>query len=65
MLHTKLLPNISSGSGRKVDFSGLANFSNSGHIPLPSSLNFIFLKSCSLVMLHVKFENHGCSVSEN
>ena len=31
MLYTKFQPNISSGSGEKVDFSGLANFSNSGH----------------------------------
>ena len=48
-----------------MDFSGLAIFSNRGHIPFPSSLNVIFLKSCSLIMLHVKLENHGCSVSEN
>ena len=32
MLYTKFKPNISSGSGEKVDFSGLAIFSNSGHI---------------------------------
>ena len=31
MLHTKLQPNISIGSGEKVDFSGLAIFINSGH----------------------------------
>ena len=32
-------------------------------IPLhgPGSLNFIILKPCSLVILHVKFENHGSS----
>ena len=29
MLSAKFQPNISSGSGRKVDFSGLAIFSNS------------------------------------
>ena len=53
MLYTKFLPNILSGSGGKVDFSGLAIFSN--------SLNYIILKPCSLVMLHMKFENNGCS----
>ena len=31
MLLTKFQPNISSGSGGKVDFSGLAIFSNGGH----------------------------------
>ena len=59
MLNTKFQPNISSELGGKVDFSGLTTFSNSGHIP--SSLNFIFLKLCSLVMLHMKSENHGFS----
>ena len=52
---------ISSGSGEKVDFGDLAIVSNSGHFLFPTSLNFIILKPCSLVMLHVKFENHGCS----
>ena len=32
MLHTKFQPNILSGSGGKLDFSGLAIFSNSGRI---------------------------------
>ena len=32
MLYTKVYSNISSGSGEKVDFSGLAIFSNSGDI---------------------------------
>ena len=31
MLYTKFQTIISSGSGEKVDFSGLAIFSNSGH----------------------------------
>ena len=31
MLYTKFQPNISSGSGEKVDFSVLAIFSNSSH----------------------------------
>ena len=35
MLYTKFQPNMSSGSGEKVDFSGLAIFSNSS--------NFLFL----------------------
>ena len=32
MLYSKFKPNISSGSGGKDDFSGLAIFSNSGPI---------------------------------
>ena len=36
-------------------------FSNSGHFGFLTRLNFIFLKPCSIVMLHVKFENHGRS----
>ena len=31
MLYTTFLPNISSDSGEKVDFSGFAIFSNSRH----------------------------------
>ena len=31
MPYTKFQPNISSGSGEKVDFSGLAIFSNSSY----------------------------------
>ena len=31
MLYTKVQPNMASGSGEKVDFSGLDIFSNSGH----------------------------------
>ena len=61
MLYTKFQPNVSSSSGEKVDFSGLAIFINSGHFLFSTRLNFIILKPCSLVMLHVKFENHGCS----
>ena len=61
MLFTKFLSTMSSGSGEKVDFSGLAIFSNSSHFLFPTSLNFIILKPCCLVMLHVIFENHGCS----
>ena len=64
MLYTKFQPNISSVSGAKVDFSGLATFSNSGHFCFPTSLNIIILKSCNLAMLHVKFANHGTVVSE-
>ena len=52
MLFTKLQPYMLSGSREKVDCCCLAIF---------SSLNFICLKPCSLVMLHVEFENHGCS----
>ena len=31
MLYTKFQPSISSGSGEKLDFSGLTIFSNSSH----------------------------------
>ena len=55
MLCTKFQPNISSDSGEKVDFSGLAKFSSSGHFLFSTKLNFDNLKPCSLVMLHVKF----------
>ena len=61
MLYTKFQLTRASGSGEKVDFGSLAIFSNSGHLLLPTSLNFIILKPCSLVMQHVKFENHGYS----
>ena len=61
MSYTIFQLNISSGSGDKVDFSGLPIFSNRGHFWFPTSLNFTILKPCSLVMLHMKSENHGCS----
>ena len=48
MLDTKFQPNMSSVSGGKVDFSGLAIFSNSGHFWFPTSLNFVIPKPCSL-----------------
>ena len=60
VLYPNIQPNISSGSGGKVDFNGLAIFSKSGQFFSPTSLNFIILKPCSLVMLNVKFEDHGC-----
>ena len=55
MIHT---PNIQSHSGEKIGFAILGIGS---HLGLSTKLNFISLKPCSLVMLHVKFENHGCS----
>ena len=61
MLYTNFQSNLPSGTGDKVDFGGLAYLSNIGHFLFPTSLNFIILKPCSLIMLHVKFENHGCS----
>ena len=57
MLCTKFQPNISSGSGEKVDFSGLAVFSNSSHFFVLNQAEFYH----SETLLHVKFENHGCS----
>ena len=45
----------------KVNFNGFAIFSISGHLGFSTGLNFTSLKPCSLIMLHVKFEIHGCS----
>ena len=61
MPHTIFQSNISSHSGEKNDFIGFAIYSIGSHLEFSSKLNFIILKSCCLVMLHVKFENHGCS----
>ena len=60
MLYAIFQLNIFSGSGGKFDFSGLAISSNSGHIDSDQP-EFIILQPYSLVMLHVKFENHRCS----
>ena len=57
MLYTKLQPNISNGSAGKVYFSGLAILAT---VAIFDSQP-ITLMPCSLVMLHAKFENHGCS----
>ena len=48
-------------SGEKVNFIGFTIFSISHHLGFSTRLNIIILKPCSLVMLHVKFENHGYS----
>ena len=55
MLHTKFQPHKHSGSREKVDFIGFAIFSIGDHLGFSIRLNFIILKPCSLVMLHVKF----------
>ena len=61
MFQTKFQQNIPCASAEKVDFIGLAIFSYSGHFKFSTKLNLISLKPCSLLMLHVKFENYGCS----
>ena len=61
MLLIKFQHNIPSHSEEKLDFIGFAIFSIDGHLRFSTRLNLIILKPCSLVMLHVKFENHGCS----
>ena len=63
LLHTKLKLNILSGSGEKVDLTGFAISSHGYHqiLRFLLRLNFINLKPCSLVTLHVKYDNHGCS----
>ena len=55
MDHTKYQPNIPSSSGEKNDFVGFGIFSHGGHLGFSTSLNFINLMPCSLIMLRVKF----------
>ena len=61
ILHIKFQPHIPSYSGEKVDFNGFAIFSIGGHLGFSTRLTFSGLKSCSLIMLYVKFEIYGCS----
>ena len=61
ILHIKFQPYILSHSGEKVDFNDFTIFSIGGHLGFSTMLTFSGLKSCSLIMLHVKFEIHGCS----
>ena len=49
------------GQGLKVDFNGFAIFVICGHLGFSTMLIFTSLKPCNLIMLHVKFENQGCS----
>ena len=62
ILHTKFQPYILSLSGENGDFNGFAIFSNSGHLEFSTQLNFTILKPWSLIMLHMEFKIHGCSV---
>ena len=61
ILHTKFQPNIPSRLGENVDFISFAIFNNCGHLEFSTRLNFTILKPWSLIMLHMKFEIHGCS----
>ena len=61
ILQTKFQLNILSRSGENADFISFAVFNNGGHLEFSTRLNFIILKSWSQIMLHVKFEIHGCS----
>ena len=61
IFHTKFQPNTPSRSGENGDFISFAIFSNGGHLEFSTRLNFTILKSWSLIMLHIKFEIHGCS----
>ena len=36
-------------------------FSNGGHLEFSTRLNFTILKSWNLIIVHMKFEIHGCS----
>ena len=61
MIHAKFRLNIHSHSGENIDFIGLAIFSIDDHPGFSTRLNYQILKPCSLVMRHVKLDNHGCS----
>ena len=61
VLNTKFQPNIPSRSRENDDFISFANFSNGGHHEFSTRLNFTIRKPWSLIMLHPKFEIHGCS----
>ena len=61
MLHTNFQPNIPSQFLEIVDFLVFAFLSIGDYLGFSTRLNFISLKICSLVILHVKFENPGYS----
>ena len=61
MHHTKFQPNMPCHSEEKVNVVICVIFRISGHFGFLTKMNFIILKPCSLVKMHMK-ENHGCSV---
>ena len=61
ILHTKFQPNIPNRSDENVDFISFAIFSIGSHLEFSTRLNFTSIKSWHLIMLHMKFEIHGCS----
>ena len=61
ILHTKFQPNILCYSGENADFIVFAISSTGGHLEFLIRPNFTVLRHWSLIMLHVKFEIHGCS----
>ena len=61
ILDTKFQPNKPSCSGENADFIGLTIFSIGNHLEFLTRLNYTILKPWSLIILHVKFEIHGCS----
>ena len=61
ILHTKFQANIPSHSGKQLISMVLLFFSISSHLGFSTRLTFTGLKPCSLIMLHMKFESHGCS----
>ena len=61
ILRTKVQPHTPSHSGENSNFISFAIFSNGGHLEFSVRLNFTIQRSWSLIMLHVKFEIHGCS----
>ena len=56
MIHAKFQQNKSSR------FIGFAILSTGGYLGFSTRLNYLVLKPYSLIMIHLKFENHGCSV---
>ena len=61
ILYTKFPPNIPSCSRENGNFISFAIFSNGGHLKFSTTLNFIILKSLSLIMLLMKYEIDGYS----
>ena len=61
VIHAKFQPNIPSRSGEKVYFIGVAIFSTGSHLGFSTRVNFLILKPFSLIMPHLKFDNHGRS----
>ena len=61
ILHTKFQPKILSRSGENGEFNSFGIFSNGGRLEFSTRPNFTILKPWSLIIMHMKFKNYGCS----